>query len=77
MVGEVLVCGGQGAVWWERYRCVVGGVQCGGRCRCDGRGAGVWWEVQVCDGRGEGVWWEVKVYNGRMQVLAAVCVPDP
>ena len=30
-----------------------------------GRGAGVWWEVQVCDGRGAGVWWEVQVCDGR------------
>ena len=29
----------------EGVRCVVGGVECGGRCEvCGERGGGVWWE---------------------------------
>ena len=47
MVGGVKVCGGRsGGVWWEEWRCVVGGVEV-----CES-GEGVWEE---CGGRGRGV----------------------
>ena len=49
MVGVAEVYGGSGGgVWWEWWRCMVGGVD-----ECGGRGVG---GVKECGGRGGGVW---------------------
>ena len=65
MLEGVEVYGGRGGgVWWEGWRCMVGGVEeCGGRGKmCGergggecGRGGGVWEGVRCVEGSG-GVW---------------------
>ena len=45
-------CGARGGgVWWEGWRCVVGGLRCVvRRVEGCGRGRGVWWEYTLTRG---------------------------
>ena len=52
MVGGMEVRVRSEGVWWEEWRCMVGGVEV-----CGGRSGGVWWEEWRCVS-GEGVWEE-------------------
>ena len=50
--GEVEECGWGGGVW-EGWKSVGRVEVCGKRCRCVGKGGGVWMEVWRCGGRGK------------------------